>query len=309
MINKLIEARKDILYHYSPVSFLNKEFNEKIFKYTVKNEILTENNNNKTVQHFVEVDNKIFIFIINYLEWDSNYFNVPTFKLKTILYNPTDYSFLGKAINQFISKYLKKKDYCFIEIPSEDIWTIQSLNLNKFKLVETRLTYYLDLKNFENERFLVRKATISDAENLKHIASQMVNIYDRFHADLSYNTKKADEFLSTYIEESLKGLADCVIVPDESVAPPDAFVTAKYMKKEWEEIDKKVSKMVLSAVSSETCRGWYIKLISEMAYHLKNIGADWAYMHPATTNKAVIYSYEKLGCKYGKCVHILSYIK
>jgi dTDP-4-amino-4,6-dideoxy-D-galactose acyltransferase len=46
-----------------------------------------------------------------------------------------------------------------------------------------------------------------------------------------------------------------------------------------------------------------------MAYHLKNIGADWAYMHPATTNKAVIYSYEKLGCKYGKCVHILSYIK
>ena len=65
--------------------------------------------------------------------------------------------------------------------------------------------------------------------------------------------------------------------------------------------------MVLSAVSSETCKGWYIKLISEMAYHLKDIGANYAFMHPATTNKAVIHTYERLGCKYGKCVHILTY--
>jgi len=45
-----------------------------------------------------------------------------------------------------------------------------------------------------------------------------------------------------------------------------------------------------------------------MAFHLKSIGADYAFMHPATTNKAVIHTYEKLGCKYGKCVHVLTYI-
>jgi dTDP-4-amino-4,6-dideoxy-D-galactose acyltransferase len=65
--------------------------------------------------------------------------------------------------------------------------------------------------------------------------------------------------------------------------------------------------MVLSAVSSTTNKGWYIKLISEMAYHLKSIGADYAVMHPASTNKAVIHTYEKLGCKLGKTSHILSY--
>lgn len=44
-----------------------------------------------------------------------------------------------------------------------------------------------------------------------------------------------------------------------------------------------------------------------MAYHLKSIGADYAVMHPASTNKAVIHTYEKLGCKLGKTSHILSY--
>lgn len=307
MVNKLIENRKDILFHYSPVSFLSKGFSEGIFNFTFKNEIISKTKNGQYEQHHIEINDHTFIFIISYLEWDSNYFGIPTYKLKAILYDPKDLNILSKAIEHFISKYFKKNQYCFIEIPSEDIWTIQSLNLNGFKLVETRLTYYLDLQKFTNERYAVRQGMISDNNNLKRVASEMVNIYDRFHADLSYNSIKADEFLSTYIEESLKGFADYVIVPNENGVPPDAFVTAKYQKEDWSGIGEKISKMVLSAVSSDTCRGWYIKLISEMAYHLKEVGANYAYMHPATTNKAVIYSYEKLGCKYGKCVHILSY--
>ena len=91
----------------------------------------------------------------------------------------------------------------------------------------------------------------------------MRNKYDRFHAESKFNLIKSDEFLATYIEESIKGLADFVIVPNEKNVNPDAFLTANYLKKDWEIIGENISKMVLSAVSSETCKGWYIKLISE----------------------------------------------
>jgi dTDP-4-amino-4,6-dideoxy-D-galactose acyltransferase len=137
----------------------------------------------------------------------------------------------------------------------------------------------------------------------------MVNPYDRFHADISFQKDDADRFLGVFAEESIKGFADYVMVPNEENVPSDSFLTAKYYKNWWKPIGIKVSKMVLSAVSSSTNKGWYVKLISEMAYHLKEQGADFALMHPASTNKAVIHSYEKLGCKLGKVSHILSYRK
>ena len=139
--------------------------------------------------------------------------------------------------------------------------------------------------------------------------AKMVNPYDRFHADVFYNKKVAGNFLGVFAEESVKGFADYVLVPDEDGLPSDSFLTVRYNKEWWGKINIKVSKMVLSAVSSTTNKGWYIKLISEMALHLKELGVDFVMMHPASTNKAVIHSYEKLGCKLGKVTHILSYKK
>jgi dTDP-4-amino-4,6-dideoxy-D-galactose acyltransferase len=171
------------------------------------------------------------------------------------------------------------------------------------------MTYYLDLKKYNNVRYNVREAKIEDIPNLKKVSSKMVNPYDRFHADIFYNKKAADEFLGVFAEESVKGFADFVLVPDEEGLPSDSFLTVRYNKEWWGKINIKVSKMVLSAVSSTTNKGWYIKLISEMALHLKALGVDFVMMHPASTNKAVIHSYEKLGCKLGKVTHILSYKK
>jgi dTDP-4-amino-4,6-dideoxy-D-galactose acyltransferase len=171
------------------------------------------------------------------------------------------------------------------------------------------MTYYLDLTNFKQPRFPVRQANLNDINNLKRVSSKMVNPFDRFHADISIDNKLADNFLGVFAEESVKGFADYVMVPNEKAIPADSFLTAKYYKNWWNEIDVKVSKMVLSAVSSETNKGWYIKLITEMAYHLRDMGADYSMMHPASTNKAVIHSYEKLGCKLGKVGHILTYKK
>ncbi len=68
----------------------------------------------------------------------------------------------------------------------------------------------------------------------------MRNPFDRFHADPAFSQEKADEFLATYIEESIKGLADHIIVPNEPNVPPDAFLTAKHLKTDWPIIGEKV---------------------------------------------------------------------
>lgn len=308
MISELINFRKDILYNYSQFSFYQKADKEKIFRHSVSDSIIKLQNDKDTQFIDIEISGLKHVFIVKFLKWDTDYFNVKTYKLLYVLYEHFDYKKLKLATQKFVKKFfVEKGSYCFSEIPSEDIFTIQALNESGFKLVENRLTYYLDLKNYNFERFAVRSANHEDIPNLKRVARIMRNDYDRFHAETIFDSQKADEFLAKFIEESIKGFSDFVIVPDEENTPPDAFVTANYLIDEWEFIGENISKMVLSAVSSETCKGWYLKLISEMAYHLKEKGANYAFMHPATTNKAVIHSYEKLGCKYGKCVHVLTY--
>jgi dTDP-4-amino-4,6-dideoxy-D-galactose acyltransferase len=309
MISDLINSRKDILYHYSAYSFLPKPDVEKIFKHSIVDFIENCQRDENTQIIEINISGYNHLFVVKYLKWDSDYFNLPTYKLLFVLYSHSDYHILKLAVNNFIKEHITEKGrYYFCEIPSEDIFTIQALNESGFKLVENRLTYYLDLKNYKHERYGVRPATQDDIPNLRRVAMEMRNVYDRFHAETTFDIIKADEFLATYIEESVKGFSDYTMVPFEKNTPPDAFLTANYLIDEWSEIGEKVSKMVLSSVSAKTCKGWYLKLISEMAYHLESIGANYAFMHPASTNRAVIHTYEKLGCKYGKCVHVLTYV-
>tara|TARA_B110000967_G_scaffold127845_1_gene130621 strand:+ start:2658 stop:3590 length:933 start_codon:yes stop_codon:yes gene_type:complete len=305
LLNKQIENRKDILLHYAPTSFFRKQADHS-FEFFVKKEILSEKDQNK---FFIKsIDNELYHFFYEYLAWDSKFFEMPTYKLKFVIFDSENYTNLLKAISAFKDEVVKE-NYIFTEIPSEDVYLMQALNESLFRLVETRMTYYLDLKNYNNKRYNVREAIIGDIPNLKKVSSKMVNPYDRFHADVFYNKKVADNFLGVFAEESVRGFADYVLVPDEDGLPSDSFLTVRYNKEWWGEINIKVSKMVLSAVSSTTNKGWYIKLISEMALHLKELGVDFVMMHPASTNKAVIHSYEKLGCKLGKVTHILSYKK
>ncbi|MBW7676612.1 GNAT family protein [Chryseobacterium chendengshani] len=305
-VENQIEFRKNELMHYAPTSFFRNSA-EKSFEYFVKNDILSQIGANDKI-YSKKIGDSIYNFFYEFLKWDSDFFKMPTYKLNYILFEESNYSNLLEAISAF-KEDVVKDNYIFIEIPSEDIFVIQALNESMFRMVETRMTYYLDLNSFENERYPVRQAVESDIPNLKKVSSEMVNPFDRFHADISYDSVIADSFLGVFAEESVKGFADFVMVPDENGVAADSFLTVKYNKSWWDEIETKVSKMVLSAVSSKTNKGWYVKLISEMAYHLREQGAEFALMHPASTNKAVIHSYEKLGCKLGKVSHILTYIK
>ena len=96
------------------------------------------------------------------------------------------------------------------------------------------------------------------------------------------------------------------MIPNEEGVPSDSFLSANFFENQWETIGVKVSKMVLSAVSSSTNKGWYINLISEMSYLFKSKGITHAFMNTQSTNRQVFHTWEKLGYKLGSTTHILS---
>lgn len=305
-INNFISSRKNELVFYSNYNFVRDISDQKHLELVTDNLINFLDKNNNNIFLFI-VDNHEHYFYLSYLEWDSRYFNIDTYKLINVLYSHNDINLLSKAIVEFKNKLFELgKVYCFIEIPSEDILLIQALGNNSFKLVETRLNYFRgNLNTYSSERFPVRVANTDDIENLKRVASEMRNDYDRFHADKIFSLEVADKFLSTYIEESIKGFSDVVLIPNSNECPSDGFLTANYLKNDWDKMQVKVSKMVLSAVSP-TCKGWYKKLISEMTYYLYESGAEYIYMNTQSTNRAVFKVWQDLGYKLGSSIHILA---
>lgn len=298
-----IAANIKILPFYNPYNFDRNITESVILKYETEkiNSFINENN-----YAVIENNGENFLFIYKKLEWDSNYFKMPVYRITYLLsrkkQNPAG------AINYFIKNILPPSSYCFIEVPSEDTKLLQALGENSFKLVETRLTYYNNaLESHDHARYPVREAAKEDIANLKSVASCMRNEFDRFHADSSFSPERADSFLATYIENSVLGFSDIVMVPAGPSVPADSFLTANYLESEWEKLKYRISKMVLSAVSSQTNKGWYIKLISEMTYHLRdNKGCQCVFLTTQSTNRAVYNTWEKLRYKLGSTTHIFS---
>lgn len=219
-LNDLLFAREPILFHYSPYSFLPAVDRKKIVDATVIHHIEALRGDASVDFFEVSIDGHAHVFVTKFLKWDSDYFGITTYKLLYVLYNHNSYTILKRAVEEYSAGYVRgKKAYFFCELPSEDIVLIQALGESCFKLVESRLTYYLHLPSFKHERYLVRKATQEDTENLKRVARMMRNDYDRFHAETIFSQERADEFLATYVEESIKGFADVCIVPDEPGFP------------------------------------------------------------------------------------------
>jgi len=308
-MNKELYLNKDLqstLFFYSPYNFDRNISREKILSQI--NQGIQKHIDNGNYFHYQTASDEALI-IYEYLKWDSDFFKLPTYKIDYLISNSKAAS--QQALKQFIADVLPTGAYVFGEFPSEDLHSLQALGLNSFRLIETRLAYFNNhLHDHQQQRFGVRSAQESEIENLRNVAAQMVNIYDRFHADDIFSREAADSFLSVYVENSIKGFADMVMVPNEPNLPADSFLTARYQKADWEVLDYKISKMVLSAVSAATNKGWYIKLISEMMYHMRDeVGSQSVILNTQSTNRAVYGSWEKLGFKMGGVSHIFSLVK
>src|SRR5262249_10547996 len=160
-------------------------------------------------------------------------------------------------------------------------------------LIETRSYYHMALKDYNYpHRFSTRSAGPEDVASIAETAQMMVNIYDRFHADPAIQAADAERLMSKWVEASiLEGFADVTIV--ENSTEPKSFCTVKYHRDKWERWGLKLSQPVFSAVSRES-QGWYLKIISEINYHLKDvIGAEHSFLATQITNRAVIRVWEK----------------
>lgn len=295
-----LASRIDHLFYYSPYHFLRKISRN----YQFENYILSEfEKNNKSV---VLAEGESFEFYFKKLAWDSDFFQIPMFRLFTILFESQNFNLLKKSIQLFLKQYFdtEEKKYCFIAIPSEDILLVQALCANGFRLVETRVNCYCDnLQKLDNERFAVKEAQKDDIETLRKIAAQSPNIYDKYHADVFFSEEMAANYLAIYAENCLKGFADIVFVPDEPKLPLASFMAANYEKIDEE---NRAGRIILSACLPEN-QGWHYKLFSEATYHFKDMGMQYALMTTQITNRAVIRNWEKLGYKFGNTTHILVY--
>ncbi len=246
------------------------------------------------------------------LPWDSSFFGYGVAKLSGIYPLAAPYHRPWADYTDAFKKLLEESrnrgiKYLFAQIDPRDLATLRSLGRLGFSLIETRVYYHMSLKNHPfNERYPVRVANANDIEALGRTAQETVNLYDRFHADPFIKKEDADRLMYKWIEASvLESFADVTIVPD--FPHPTAFCTVKYHKNNWLRWNLKLSQTAFSAVSSE-CKGWFKKLISEIIYHLKEIGAEHTYYVTQITNKPVAWVLEGAGYHFGRGEHILRII-
>jgi dTDP-4-amino-4,6-dideoxy-D-galactose acyltransferase len=183
-------------------------------------------------------------------------------------------------------------------------------------LVETRLTYFVPDTSAVHwpEHYPVRTAGLSDVPHLRDVAASARNLYDRYHADPFFGVDIADRYLATYAEESVKGLADFIVVPDpDDGAPPGGFFTVTHAepsgcpfgRNHVCPLDMGVGRIPLVAVSAAR-PGWHLRLLVETTRMLAGRSVRVACMTTQAANRAVVRNCEKVGYRLGRVTHVLA---
>lgn len=250
-------------------------------------------------------DKELNCVIAERLPWDSSFFGYGVARLHGIFPLQSRTSDLNEVMMLLrIVLRQRKIRYLFTVVPAENTELIGELSFTNWRLIETRVTYWRTLSDYAHpERYPVRLATAEDALPLAELSSQVVNPYDRFHADPWLDPKAVDRLFRVWPLTSInQKFADAVLVPDVP-GEAQAWVSIKYHADMWERWGYKLARPGNGAVDP-SMKGWYTKLISEVCYHLKDRGVDAIYIPTQATNRAVIAAWHKLGFKYGKTEHV-----
>lgn len=234
---------------------------------------------------------------IEKLEWDSAYWGTPFIRIN------------GSVNQAELSQTLSEANsyYAFAEVPVEEIAQLRLLEEVGFRMVETRLTYFHALGDILSDGRRSRMATVEDVPFLKNAAGQAVNPFDKYHADPFFSESMATQYLETYIENCVRGFAECVFVPDLE-SPPFAFAALSKLKLPGWNNAQPLFRIPLTACLP-TQKGWHFDLCLAALKYAKNEGAAGLVMTTQATNKAVIHNCEKLGFKLGSCTLVVSTYK
>ncbi len=301
---ELLDLKKKELFLYTPYNYLRDINQDSLTEEVLINPLLKDINDGVAELVKIAVGNKEHFFIYKKLEWDTNYFGFPVFKILMILYDHEDRGALNEAINKFAEKCIARGAYWFFDVPGEDMKIVQAMGGTKFSMVETRLNFYL--KNIQSsvyENFPVRTAVKEDIPDLREVAMKMRNRFDRVHSDPAFTTEQADAYLATFAEQSIKGFADIVLVPDVPDLKPFGFLAGN---KPVSISGYNIAKLVLTAIDGSGQKGWLFKLLSSMICMVKEDKADIMTTNTQAANRASISVWEKAGFKLSFVTHIFS---
>lgn len=305
-IKSLLLSKEGALLCYSPYSFFRNIELTRLVNDTVVEPLVGAIKRGATNTVNLTVKNREHVFFVKKLQWDTEYFKFPIYKIEYIFYDHTDIDVLNEAINIFVSCHANESHAHYtIDVPVEDIHLLQGISNSKFKIIEPRNYYHLNnVQEITMRGYKTRLANDNDIDALKEVARKCRNVYDRVHADSAFSDEVADEYLATFAEQCVKGFADFTLVPDVPELDAFGFLASN---KPYKVYDTQVSKFVLAAIDNSVQKGWYFKLMVDQINLLKKEGADCLTAITQSSNRGSIHTWEKLGFKQHASSIVFSY--
>ncbi len=147
-----------------------------------------------------------------------------------------------------------------VRVPSYDKRKLNTFLKNNYVVNDTLIEYFFDFKKEKNKNFenicIFRDAKESDLPIIKDIARNSYKI-DRFHSDEALDNDMCDKYYEKWVENSVHGFAERVIVPEYN-GKVCGFSTWKTY------IDEGVGRLVLTAMDdSVRGLGIYTRMVAE----------------------------------------------
>lgn len=159
--------------------------------------------------------------LYKFLDWDSEFFGVRIGRIKREILTPE----IWENARQWCSD--NKIDCLYFLADLSDAETTVLAEKNGFHFTDIRMTLETKLRESANflqkAEVLIQHAALEDVKQLKKIAS--INHRDsRFYYDGNFSVKKCDELFAVWIEKSVNGFADAVLVA-KSEDRVDGYIT------------------------------------------------------------------------------------
>jgi dTDP-4-amino-4,6-dideoxy-D-galactose acyltransferase len=302
---RLIGSKEAGLTYYSPFSFLRATDPVRLCRETFTGPLIMDISIRKSDVTMVEIEGHRTWFVWRTPAWDSEYFQRMVVRVELILPDHDNAEIAGRAITRFSEEIAGENCYISVNIPCEDLFLIRSMAHTGYRLVETRLNYYFDsFDRVTAPSDPVRLAVHGDIPVLSKVAMRMRNRFDRVHADPAFSDEVADAYLGKFIEQSIKGFADMVMVPDIAGVKPFAFLAADYPA---EIMGFRIAKLVLAAADNREHKGWLSKLLTAVLFELKQRDSDILTTITQASNRPAIRTWENAGFRLGFVTHLYSY--
>jgi len=222
---------------------------------------------------------------IERLEWDSLFFGYEVGKMQINNQEKLNLDFFFKQAKKF------KLIYVFSE---------SDLFISKFKLVDKKVIFHQEIKNFNSEKEIVIESfnkDFHDFDQLKELALES-GVYSRFLIDKNFKNNEYNKLYSRWIENAVDKINSFDVIIESKDEKIIGFTT----------LNKKsaiLADLGLVAVSKEY-RGLGIgkKIINESIQRSKQAGFKEIQVVTQLDNKAAIQLYTSANFKIAKITNI-----